>query len=158
MKKCVFAGSFDPITNGHLEIIKKACEQFDRVCVGILRNRDKQYYFPLKTRELAVKASLEDEPRVTVKTFDGMLTDFLKQENTVYFVRGIRNQEDLDYEMKCKEFNQRAMPDIEYILFNCDEKNKMVSSTLVKDMLLKGQDVSDLVPQKALKYLKKDKN
>ncbi len=158
MKKCVFAGSFDPITNGHLEIIEKATEQFDDVCVGILRNRDKQYYFSLESRYLAVKKSLESYPSVTVKTFDGMLTDFLKQENTVYFVRGIRNQADMDYELKSKEFNQKAMPNIQYIFINCSEKNKDISSTVVKRMLLNGEDISNLLPQKALQYLTKDKN
>ena len=156
MKKCVFAGSFDPITNGHLEIIERASEQFEKVCVGILRNRDKQYYFPLEVRERAVRASLSHIPNVEVKVFDGMLTDFLKQENTVYFVRGIRNQADMDYELQCKAFNQRAMPDIEYLFINCSEQNKNISSTLVKQMLLSGQEVGSLVPPKALQYLKKD--
>lgn len=158
MKKCVFAGSFDPITNGHLEIIERATEQFDEVCVGLLRNRDKQYFYSQETRFLALKHSLEHLPTVTVKNFDGMLTDFLKQEKTVYFVRGIRNQADMDYELKCKEFNQKAMPEIQYVFINCSLKNKEISSTLVKEKINAGEDVSHLVPQQALQYLKRDKN
>lgn len=156
MKKCVFAGSFDPITNGHLEIIQRATEKFDEVVVGILRNRDKQYYFSLNSREKAVQKSLEHLKCVTVKVYDGMLTDFLKQENTVYFVRGIRNQADMEYELKCKEYNQKAMPEIEYVFINAGDKNKNVSSTAVKQKILNGEDISGLVPQQALQYLNKE--
>ncbi len=155
MKKCVFAGSFDPITNGHLEIIKKASEQFDQVIVGILRNRDKQYYFPLEVRKLATEKAVEDIPNAIVKCYDGMLTDFLKQENTKIYVRGIRDEKDLAYELKCKEFNKIAMPDIKYFFINCSKECQNISSTLVKEKIILDQDISALVPQNSLKYLKK---
>ncbi len=155
MKKCVFAGSFDPITNGHLDIIQKACKQFDQVTVGILRNRDKQYYFPLEVRKTATEKALEHIPNLTVKCYDGMLTDFLKQEETVYFVRGIRNEIDMQYELKCRDFNKIAMPEIEYVFINCSQNTANISSTMVKEKIIKGEDVSSLVPQKALRYFKK---
>ena len=98
MKKCVFAGSFDPITKGHMEIIEKASKLFDEVVVGLLYNQDKKYTFSANVRGQAVTDACAKIKNVTVKSFDGRLVDFLKQENTVYFVRGLRNEKDYKYE------------------------------------------------------------
>ena len=104
---------------------------------------------------MATEKAVEDIPNAIVKCYDGMLTDFLKQENTKIYVRGIRDEKDLDYELKCKEFNKIAMPDIEYFFINCSKECQNISSTLVKEKLILDQDISSLVPQNSLKYLKK---
>lgn len=153
MKKCVFAGSFDPITNGHIEIVEKASKLFDEVVVGLLYNQDKKYTFSSSVREQAVKEACKIFDNVTVKSFDGRLVDFLKQENTVYFVRGLRNEKDYKYEERIRRINKSFYPDIEYV-YLCSDKNVQISSTLVKNKLLNGEDVSGLVPMEALKYLK----
>lgn len=153
MKKCVFAGSFDPITNGHIEIVEKASKLFDEVVVGLLYNQDKKYTFSSSVREQAVKEACKKFDNVTVKSFDGRLVDFLKQENTVYFVRGLRNEKDYKYEERIRRINKSFYPDIEYV-YLCSDKNVQISSTLVKNKLLNGEDVSGLVPMEALKYLK----
>lgn len=154
MKKGVFAGSFDPFTNGHLEIIEKASCLFDELVVGILYNQDKKYTFDADLREKAVKKACEHIKNVTVKSYDGMLVDFLKSENTVYFVRGLRNEKDYKYEEKIRRINKNFYPQIEYV-YLCPDKYVSVSSTLVKNKLAVGEDVSALVPESVLEYLKK---
>ncbi len=154
MKKGVFAGSFDPFTNGHLEIIEKASCLFDELVVGILYNQDKKYTFDADLREQAVKKACEHIKNVTVKSYDGMLVDFLKSENTVYFVRGLRNEKDYKYEEKVRRINKNFYPQIEYV-YLCPDKYVSVSSTLVKNKLVVGEDVSALVPESVLEYLKK---
>lgn len=153
MKKCVFAGSFDPITKGHMEIIEKASKLFDEVVVGLLYNQDKKYTFSAKVRSQAVTDACAKIKNVTVKSFDGRLVDFLKQENAVYFVRGLRNEKDYKYEERIRRINKSFYPDIEYV-YLCSDKNVQISSTLVKTKLASGEDVSELVPIEAIKYLK----
>lgn len=154
MKKGVFAGSFDPFTNGHLEIIEKASCLFDELVVGILYNQDKKYTFNSEIRKQAVIKACANLKNVTVKSYDGMLVDFLKSENTVYFVRGLRNEKDYKYEEKIRRINKNFYPQIEYV-YLCPDKFTSVSSTLVKSKLSCGEDVSDLVPESVLEYLQK---
>ena len=152
MSKCVFAGSFDPITNGHLEIIKKATQIYSQVVVGVLINWDKTYHFTQEDRVEMVKQSCKDISGVTVKFFSGTLVDFLKQENTNVFVRGIRNQKDLEYENLTKEYNQKFMPDIEYVYIQ-SSSSKEISSTKIKEMIIKKEDISSFVPKAVLKFV-----
>lgn len=151
MEKCVFAGSFDPITNGHLEVIKKASQTYEQVTVGILVNWDKNYYLTKEQRIESVTDALSFLPNVVVKYYDGTLTDFLKQENTNIFVRGIRNIKDLEYENMCKEYHKQFMPDIRYVYFYLEEY-KSISSSLIKHMAKNGEDISLLVPKNVIKY------
>ncbi len=153
MGNCVFAGSFDPITLGHLEIIEKASAIYEKVIVGVLINWDKNYYFTNEQRVEMVTEACKNFKNVTVKFFNGTLVDFLKSEQEYVFVRGIRNEKDLQYENLCKEYNKKFLPQIEYVYFK-SEKYKDVSSTLVKENFKDGKEIKELVPQCVLKYFK----
>ena len=152
MSKCVFAGSFDPITNGHIEIIKKATKLYSNVVVGVLINWDKVYHFNQEQRLEMVKQSCQDISGVTVKFFNGTLVDFLKQEQTNVFVRGIRNQKDLEYENRTKDYNKKFMPNIEYVYIQ-SSSSKEISSTKIKEMITKKEDISSFVPKAVLKFI-----
>ena len=162
MSKVVFAGSFDPITVGHVDLIKRASLIFDEVIVGVLVNVDKTYVFPMDCRTQAVKACCRQFENVTVKSYDGFLADFLRQEGTNLYLRGIRSEQDFKYECEIKLLNEELYPEIEYVFLVAKDEYKQMSSTLVRQMLLKGEDVSQFVPKEALKELnayftKKDK-
>ena len=152
MNKCVFAGSFDPITNGHLEIIKKATILYDQVVVGVLVNWDKQYHFSQQERIDMVQEACKNIKGVSVKFFGGTLVDFLKQENTNVFVRGVRNERDIIYENLTKEYNKKSMPNVQYV-YICSDNYVEVSSTKIKEKIIKKEEISSLVPNSVLKYL-----
>ena len=135
----VFAGSFDPVTKGHIHVVKKALENYSRVIVAMGVNADKKYTFDKFTRLNALTAAFENIKGVTVDSFDGYLVDFLKENRTVNNVRGIRNDEDMQYEEKMLEFNKKLYPEIKNVYIYCDEGMNSVSSTAFKEVL-KDQD------------------
>ena len=153
MNKCVFAGSFDPITNGHLEIIEKASKVYSQVIVGVLVNWDKEYLFSKEDRFSMVEEACRIFKNVQVKSYDGTLVDFLRQEETNVYVRGIRDEKDLEYENACKKYHQKFLPQIEYVYF-CSEKSKDISSTKIKEMAKAGLNISTFVPKCVIKYFK----
>lgn len=152
-EKCVFAGSFDPIHLGHLDIIGKCNMMFSRVVVGIGVNLDKTYFYPLEKRIEMVKRACKRYENVEVVAFDGYLVDFLKAQNTTVYVRGIRNQRDLDYENKSFEFNSKKYPEIETVYLNCSKEYSKISSSAIKESLQKGQSVAKLVPYEIIDLL-----
>ena len=155
--KCVFAGSFDPVTNGHMEIIGKCAMTFREVVVVIAVNAEKRYYFDKETRFQMLSRACEKYEGVAVKTFDGMLVDFLKSEGTEYYVRGIRDEKDLDYENRTFDFNSRLYPEIQTVYFYCGKENSKVSSTFVRSLIEKGESVKKYVPYEAIELIEKYK-
>ena len=150
MKTCVFAGTFDPITIGHLEIVEQALEKFDKVIVALGVNPEKKPTFSKEVRKEILESVFKDNPRVEVCAFDGYLVDFMKQNNITTTIRGIRNATDLEYE-KIMDNNNRAMyPEIETVFLPCSAKTKNISSTLVREKLQKKESIVDLVPTVAL--------
>ncbi len=157
MKKCVFAGSFDPLTNGHMHVIEKCAMMFDEVIVALGVNAQKKCLFSMDERLEMLKAACAHFSNVVVKRFDGMLADFMKEEGVTCLVRGIRNNADLDYEEKCYNFALTLNSDIEMMLFNAPKKLENVSSTMVKELLKSGKSVAKFVPDEIIPLLKNKK-
>ncbi len=152
-KKCVFAGSFDPITNGHEDVIKKASLIFESVTVAVLKNTSKTGKYTTEEREKMLLSVCKKYPNVTVKTFDGLLVDFLKKEGAEVFVRGVRNSTDFDYETTAHNFNLDMDKDLITLYFPCSADLSYVSSSRVKELLSFGKDVSIYVPKEIVEML-----
>jgi pantetheine-phosphate adenylyltransferase len=150
MTKVVFSGTFDPITLGHLSIITRASHIFDKVIVAVAIASEKKTQFDITRRVNMIKVSTEDLRNVEVFPFSGLLIDFLKEVKSQSIVRGIRSVVDLSYEFEMAAVNQKLLPGTETIFLAANEN---VSSSLVRQILSLGGDVSKLVPQQALSII-----
>ena len=159
---CVFAGTFDPVTKGHLDIIKKAENEFFKVHVAVMVNKDKTPMFPLATRLELLNTLFAGDPQVTVVYSDGLVVDYLKKVGTDYYVRGVRNAEDLEYEKKNEELSRAIYPDIKTIYYKADKSLIKCSSSAFKEAYFSGGNYKKYLPkeiipvtEKALEELKK---
>ena len=146
MSLAVYPGSFDPMTNGHVDLVKRGCRIFDRVLVAILQNTEKQALFTVDERIAMVKAVFRREPKVRVKAFSGLLVEFLRKERASVVVRGLRVVSDFEYEFQMALMNRRLDPDVETLFLTPKEELSYLSSRLVKEVHRLGGDVSGLVP------------
>ena len=145
----IFAGTFDPFTNGHDDIINRSLRIFDRVVVAILSNSAKTALFTVEERIKLVGAELAQyEDRVSVASFSGLLVDFAKQNNAKVLSRGLRAISDYDYEAQMALMNKSLNDDIETVFLVSREQNSYISSTIVKQVAALGGDVSNQVPPK----------
>jgi pantetheine-phosphate adenylyltransferase len=142
----VYPGTFDPITNGHLDIIGRGVHLFDRVIVALLENADKQPLLPLDERLAIVRAVVARFPNVEVESFDGLLIDYARARGARAIVRGLRALSDFEYEFQMALMNRRLEPDVETVFMMPSEAWSYVSSRLVKEVARLGGDVSGLVP------------
>ena len=153
MKTCVFAGTFDPPTNGHIEVINKALEIFDKVVVGILINPDKTPFFTESERKFLLEKALKGK-RVEVITYGGMLTDLLKEYDTNFYVRGVRNEVDYKYEKDMHEFNKARLKDLTTIFIQTTGDTALISSTNLRNLIKENKDFSGFVPQNIYEDIK----
>ena len=146
-KKAIYPGSFDPFTNGHLDIVKKASNLFDEVYILIGINAQKSRSFEGAKMKAAIEQTLRDcgitNARVTI--YDGLVAEFAKTNGIHYMIRGLRNNMDYNYEENIAEVNKLINPDMEYIYFRAE--NVAVSSSMVKELHSYGQDVSPYLPK-----------
>ncbi|HEV8202402.1 MAG TPA: pantetheine-phosphate adenylyltransferase [Candidatus Polarisedimenticolia bacterium] len=149
----IYPGTFDPITNGHLDIIERGVRLFDRVIVALLRNADKEPLLPLAERQEIVRAVVARFPNVTVESFDGLLVDYCRARGARAIVRGLRALSDFEYELQMALMNRRLEPGVETVFMMPSEAWSYVSSRLVKEVARLGGDVSGLVPKEALPAL-----
>ncbi|MCS7311981.1 MAG: pantetheine-phosphate adenylyltransferase [Acidobacteria bacterium] len=149
----VYPGSFDPITNGHLDIIQRCLSVFPRVIVAIVENPEKAPLFSTEERRAIIQALFTEEPRVQVETFRGLLVDFVRQVGAQVIVRGLRAMTDFEYEFQMALMNRRLCPDIETVFLMAGESYSYVSSRLIKEIFRYGGDVAGLVPPIVLEYL-----
>jgi pantetheine-phosphate adenylyltransferase len=142
----VYPGTFDPITNGHLDIIGRGVRLFDRVVVALLHNSDKEPLLPLAERMEIVRAVVARFPNVGVESFDGLLVDYVRARGAQVIVRGLRALSDFEYEFQMALMNRRLEPGVETVYMMPSESTSYVSSRLVKEVARLGGDVSGLVP------------
>lgn len=152
-KKALYPGSFDPFTNGHLDIVKKAAELFDRVYIVIGINAMKKRSTDPEAMKNAIEQTLSDcnIKNCTVCIYDGLIAAFAKENNISYMIRGLRNNMDYNYEENIAEVNKLINPNMEYIYFRAE--NVAVSSSMVKELHAYGQDISKYVPKQTLAYM-----
>ena len=149
MRKAIFPGSFDPITNGHYDIIKRGISLFDEVIVAIGVNAEKKYMFSLEDRKRFIEESFKDEPKVKVITYSGLTIDLCKKENAEFILRGLRNPADFEFEKAIAHTN-RVMSKIETVFLLTAARTSFISSSIVRDVLRNGGDISQLVPESVL--------
>ena len=154
MKVCVFAGTFDPITAGHEEVIKKSAQLFDEVIVALCVNVTKKAMFSIEDRMKFLNAVCEKYPNVQVVYHDGLLVDLMKQQNAIYNVRGLRNGKDYDYENEMNYINADLMPELVTVYLPSSVKNISISSTAVRELLSFNKAVDKYLPKEILKLLK----
>jgi len=149
----VYAGSFDPITLGHLDIIERASKLFDHVIVGVGINLDKQSTFTADERIALVQPTVQHIRNVSVKSFDGLLVDFARTQKCQTIIRGLRAMMDFDYEFQMGLANKGLDPTIETIFLLTDQNHIFISSSLVKEIVMGGGDVSGFVPPHVKEFL-----
>lgn len=157
MKACVFAGTFDPITNGHVYVINECLKMFDKVFVAVGVNRDKKPQFTLEERINLIKETYLDNPNVVVKEFEGMLTDFMKREGITFNVRGIRDEKDYEYEAKMNKFNSEMFPELTTIFLPTPAKLEHLSSSAVRNILSYDKEIDLYVPKAVSKLIEEKK-
>lgn len=153
-KTAIYPGSFDPFTNGHLDIVKKAACLFEKVYIVIGVNPQKKRTYSAETMVEAIRAALKDNgiENCEVCAFEGLVAEFAKSHSAGYMIRGLRNNMDYNYEENIAEVNKLINPKLEYVYFRAD--NVAVSSSMVKELVLFGKDVSKYVPKAVLKQMK----
>ena len=141
----VYPGTFDPITNGHTDLVSRAARVFDRVVVGIAESPHKKPLFTLEERILLARGELDRLGNVDVVGFDDLLIDFVSEVGADVIIRGLRAVSDFEYEFQLASMNRNLAPDIETLFLTPDENFGFISSTLVKEIARLGGDVSDFV-------------
>ena len=149
MRKAIFRGSFDPITNGHFDIIKRGVSLFDEVIVAIGVNAEKKYMFSLEDRKRFIEEAFKDEPKVKVITYSGLTIDLCKKEKANFILRGLRNPADFEFEKAIAHTN-RVMSKIETVFLLTAARTSFISSSIVRDVLRNGGDITQLVPESVL--------
>ena len=143
----VYPGSFDPLTNGHLDIIIRASRLFDKLIVGVLKNDSKQSMFSMEERVGLIGKCISDLENVNVELFDGLLVDFVAQKGANTIVRGLRAVSDYEYELQMAMLNKHMNEEIETIFFMTDIHNSFLSSSIIKDVAKNGGNIHGLVPE-----------
>ena len=150
----IYPGSFDPITNGHLDLIKRASRLVDRLFVSILRNETKKPLFSVQERIEMLREVTDGHAEVEVDFFEGLLVDHASARGATLIIRGIRAISDYEYEWQMALMNRRLRPEIETMFLMAGEAHSFISSHLVKEVIRLGGDISDLVPPVVEKRLK----
>lgn len=153
-KKLLYAGSFDPITNGHLDLIKRASKLGDILVVGVIGNKSKKAFFTAEERVDMIAKSTKDLPNVKIDSFDGLLADYVKQNNIDIVVRGLRATMDFEYEIQMAQMNARLYRnEVETIFLMTSPDYSFVSSSMIKEVFSLNGDITGLVPDEVLTYM-----
>jgi len=155
MTKCVYAGSFDPVTCGHIDIIERAAKSFGKVIIAVPVNIEKKYTFSKDQRIEFIRKSTAHIDDVSIDTVDGLLVDFVKAKGAGVIVKGLRTMSDFEYEFQMASINRTLSSDIDTVFMMADPKLSFISSTLVRELIFHGGSLKGLVPECIIGDIKK---
>jgi pantetheine-phosphate adenylyltransferase len=157
MRIAIYPGSFDPITNGHLDIISRAAKIFDEVIILVAENTEKKYRFSSADRKMMVKVSTKELKNVEVDSYDGLTMDYARKVGAIAMIRGLRVVSDFEYEWKLAAANEFVNPEIETVFLMAHKATSFISSSTINMLYENGVDVSPLVPPIVVEMLDKRK-
>jgi pantetheine-phosphate adenylyltransferase len=156
-QKAIYPGTFDPVTNGHIDIIKRASRLFPQIIVAVARNQVKKPLFSLDERVELIRLAIGEMPGVEVMGFDNLLINFVKDNGASVIIRGLRSVSNFEYEFQLAGMNRKLVKEVETLFLTPGENYMFISSTLVREIASLGGDISDFVPPivaEALQHLK----
>ncbi len=154
MNIAIYPGSFDPITNGHLDILKNGAEIFDKVIVAVSYNVNKQGFLPVETRIDLIKKSVEGLKNIEVTSYEGLTVDYARHAGANVILRGLRNQNDFEYELQISQTNNALWGDLKTVFLITKPEYGYISSSMVREIYLHKGDISKFVPEAVNNYLK----
>ncbi|OGI00588.1 MAG: pantetheine-phosphate adenylyltransferase [Candidatus Melainabacteria bacterium GWF2_37_15] len=154
MVTAIYPGSFDPITNGHYEVLMRASRLFEKIIVVILTNKDKNPFLSAETRMNLIKESIKDVKNIEIDCYEGLTVEYAGKKGAQILIRGLRAVSDFEYEMQMAQTNKNLNPNIDTIFLVPSLENNFVSSSIVKEIARFGGDISKLVPKPVQKYFK----
>lgn len=157
MKIAIYPGSFDPITKGHLDILKTGAEIFDKVIIAVARNSEKKGFLPVDERVKLIKESVRDLKNVEVDSFEGLTIEYAKKKDAKVLIRGLRAVSDFEYELQLSQANSALCSDIKTVFLTTKPKYNFISSSTIKEIYLNDGDISKFVPEAVFEYLQKRK-
>ena len=154
MRIAVYPGSFDPIPNGHLDIIERASKIFDKVVVGVLKNKNKKPRFTAEERGMLIEMVTSRIPNVSVASFDGLLVDFARENNANVIIKGLRTVNDFEYEFQMALLNKALDSECETMFMMTNSKYSYISSSMVSELASYKGDLAGLVPTEIINHIK----
>ena len=154
MTVAIYPGSFDPITNGHIDILKSGAEIFDKVIIAVSYNANKEGFLPVSTRAELIQECVKDLPNVEVDCFEGLTVEYAKKRGATVLLRGLRTSFDFEYEMQLSQTNHALYNNIKTVFLITKPKYNFISSSTIREIFLNNGDISMFVPQPVCDYLK----
>ena len=155
-KIALYPGSFDPITNGHIDVLERARRMFDFVVIAVLNNPDKKSFLSAPVRVGLIKEAVKDMDNVSVASFDGLTVEYARQIGANFLIRGLRTITDFEYEVQLCQTNQVIAPDIDTVFLSTRPEHNFISSSIVKELSKYKTDISKFVPKNVVEYLQDD--
>ena len=155
MTIAIYPGSFDPITNGHIDILKSGAEIFDKVIIAVSYNINKKGFLPIDIRTKLIEESVKDISNVEVDSFQGLTIEYAKKRNASVLLRGLRTSFDFEYEMQLSQTNNALYKDIKTVFLITRPEYNFISSSAVREILMNNGDISGFVPKAVFQYLSK---
>ncbi len=155
-KIALYPGSFDPITNGHIDVLERARRMFDFVVIAVLNNPEKKSFLSTPVRVDLIKEAVKDMENVSVASFDGLTVEYAKQIGANFLIRGLRTITDFEYEVQLCQTNQVIAPDIDTVFLSTRPEHNFISSSIVKELSNYKTDISKFVPKNVVEYLQDD--
>jgi pantetheine-phosphate adenylyltransferase len=157
MKIAIYPGSFDPVTKGHLDILKTGAEIFDKVIIAVAKNSEKKGFLPIEERVKLIKESTKDFNNVEVDSFDGLTIEYAKKKGAKVLIRGLRAVSDFEYELQLSQANSALCEEIRTVFLTTKPKYNFISSNTIKEIYINNGDISKFVPEPVYNYLMEKK-
>ena len=155
-KVALYPGSFDPITNGHLDVLERAAKMFDEVVIAVLNHPEKKSFLSVEKRVELIKESIKDMKNVCVDSFGGLTVEYARKIGAKFLIRGLRTITDFEYEVQLCQTNQVIAPDIDTVFLSTKPQHNFISSSMVRELSNHKTDISKFVPKNVVEYLQDD--